>query len=162
MRGRAQAGGRPAPLRGATSAGGVVYRQSPSGVEIVLVARPSEMLWALPKGTPEPGETREQTALREVAEETGLEVTLLDALGEVRYQFTDRDGTTVDKTVYYFLMSSTGGHVDAHDHEHELVEWCDIHEAQRLLTHRNQIHILDRAAECIAARARAAAEEREG
>lgn len=136
--------------RTAMSAGGVVYRRAPFGVEIVLVARPSEGLWALPKGTPEPGETREQTALREVAEETGLEVELLDELGEVRYQFADRDGTTVDKTVYYFLMSATGGgHVNDHDHEHELVDWFDVHEAQRLITHRNQLPILDRAADCI-------------
>lgn len=137
-------------VRRAMSAGGVVYREAPSGVEIVLVARPSEDLWALPKGTPEAGETREQTAMREVSEETGLEVELLDELGEVRYQFADRDGTTIDKTVYYFLMSATGGgHVNDHDHEHELVDWFDVHEAQRLITHRNQLPILERAADCI-------------
>jgi 8-oxo-dGTP pyrophosphatase MutT (NUDIX family) len=154
MSSRPQPGGAAEPrTRAATSSGGVVFRRVPSGVEIVLVARPSEGLWALPKGTPERGETREQTALREVEEETGLAARLLDELGEVRYQFTDRDGMTVDKTVYYFLMTPTGGHVNGHDHEHELVGWFDIHEAQRLLTHRNQIHILDRAAECIERRA---------
>ena len=144
---------RPPRMRTLTSAGGVVYRRADSGVEIVLVARPGEGLWALPKGTPEAGESREQTARREVAEETGLDVRLLDELGVVRYQFVDRDGTVVDKSVYFYLMTALGGHVDAHDAEHDLVDWFDIHEAGRLLTHRNQIHILDRAAECIEQRA---------
>ena len=136
--------------RSAMSAGGVVYRRrGERGIDIVLVGRPSEGLWALPKGTPEPGESIEETALREVGEETGLAVTIADRLGTVRYQFTDRDGALVDKTVHHFLMEAVGGHIGSHDGEHEVVEWFDIHEAERLLTHRNQLHILSRAAEYI-------------
>lgn len=139
--------------RTAVSAGGVVFRRARHGIEIVLVARPREGLWALPKGTPEPGESITETALREVSEETGLQVEIAEPLGTVRYQFTDRDGQLVDKTVHHYLLEPVGGDLDDHDAEHDLVRWYDIHEAERLLTHRNQLHILDRAAECIEQRA---------
>ncbi len=140
-------------LRKAISAGGVVYRRARHGIEIVLVARPSEGLWALPKGTPEPGESMAETAVREVTEETGLSVRIAESLGTVRYQFTDRDGQIVDKTVHHFLLEPVGGDLGDHDAEHDLVDWFDIHEAERLLTHRNQLHILNRAAETIEKRA---------
>jgi len=138
----------------AVAAGGVVFRITPPAVEVVLVSRRREQLWALPKGTPDPGETIEETALREVREETGLETAILGLLGEVRYSFTSRLGNRVDKVVHHFLMEPVGGSFENHDHEFDDVDWYDIHEAQRRLTHRNQLHILDRAAELIAMRPR--------
>lgn len=137
----------------AVAAGGVIYRVGETGVEVVLVARRRERLWALPKGTPEASETIEETALREVREETGLEATILETLGTVRYSFMSRSGQRVDKTVHHFLLEPTGaGHFDEHDDEFDHVDWYDIHEAQRRLTHRNQLHILERAGEVIADR----------
>lgn len=144
-------GAAPSP-RTALAAGGVIYRVSDAGTEIVLVARHREQLWALPKGTPEPRETIEETALREVREETGLETTIVDVLGTVRYSFTSRGGTRVDKTVHHFLFEPIGGRFEDHDDEFDHVDWYDIHEAQRRLTHRNQLHILERAGELIASR----------
>ncbi len=136
----------------AVSAGGVVYRRNAASTEVVLVSRRRQQLWALPKGTPDAGESIEETALREVREETGLEIAILEVLGEVRYTFTSRRGVRIDKVVHHFLMEPTGGSFDEHDDEFDHVDWYDIHEAQRRLTHRNQIHILDRAAELIARR----------
>jgi 8-oxo-dGTP pyrophosphatase MutT (NUDIX family) len=135
----------------ALAAGGVIYRRAPSGIEIVLVHRRREQLWALPKGTPEPEETIEETALREVREETGLLTAIIDVLGTVRYSFTSRAGRRVDKTVHHFLMEPTGGSFDDHDDEFDHVDWYNIHEAQRRLTHRNQLHILERADQLIGA-----------
>src|SRR5690606_17061881 len=103
------------PPRKAVSAGGVVFRRGEDGIEIVLVGRTAENLWALPKGTPDEGESIEETALREVREETGLEVRIVEPLGEIRYRFGDRDGRMVDKVVYHFLMEPVGGDVALHD-----------------------------------------------
>lgn len=140
------------PSKAATAAGGVIYRLGDLGTEIVLVARRREQLWALPKGTPEADETIEETALREVREETGLETEIVDLLGTVRYSFSSRTGTRVDKIVHHFLLIPTGGRFSDHDDEFDHVDWYNIHEAQRRLTHRNQLPILERAEQLIAAR----------
>jgi len=135
--------------RTAVSAGGIVFRRAEEGVEIVLVGRNAERLWALPKGTPDPGETLEETALREVREETGLEVRIVDMVGQVEYWYTAPDGDRVQKTVHYYLMEPTGGDTANHDHEFDLVEWRHLTEAERLLTHKNQLPMLHRAWEQI-------------
>ena len=132
------------------AAGGVVFREGEEGVEIVLVSRRDSRLFALPKGKVDPGEEVEQTAVREVREETGLEAEIVDQLGDVRYWFTDSGGTRVDKEVYFFLMRPTGGDLADHDHEFDDVGWYHLVEAERLLTHRNQMHLLYRASELIA------------
>ena len=136
--------------RHAVAAGGVVFRAGNEGIEIVLVSRRASNLFALPKGKVDPGEVVEQTAVREVREETGLEAEILEPLGDVRYWFTDEDGVRVDKVVHFFLMRPTGGDTANHDHEFDDVEWYHLAEAERLLTHKNQLHILNRAAELIA------------
>jgi 8-oxo-dGTP pyrophosphatase MutT (NUDIX family) len=89
--------------------------------------------WTLPKGTPDPGETIEQTALREVAEETGLEVRIVGPLPSIDYTFV-QDGTRIHKTVHYFLMEPLGGDLERHDHEFERVRWVMFSEAATLLT----------------------------
>lgn len=135
----------------AVSAGGVVFRRGEHGVEIVLCGRANENLWALPKGTPEPGETIEQTALREVREESGLGVDIVGDLGSIAYVFArPSQGVRFEKTVHHFLMRPDGsGSVDAHDHEYDRVEWFAIGEALRLMTHRNEATIVRRALEVI-------------
>jgi len=88
------------------AAGGVVTRpadvnQPPDGVEVLVVHRPGYDDWSLPKGKREPGERDEDTALREVEEETGYRCTLGDELATVRYR--DRRGR--DKQVRYWRMT---------------------------------------------------------
>ena len=135
----------------AVSAGGVVFRRGDHGVEIVLCGRAHENLWALPKGTPEAGEPIEQTALREVREESGLGVDIVGDLGSIAYVFArPSQGVRFEKTVHHFLMRPDGtGSVDAHDHEYDRVEWFAIAEALRLMTHRNEATIVRRALEVI-------------
>ena len=93
--------------------------------------------WTLPKGTPSPGETTEQTALREVAEETGLEVRILAPLPSIEYTFT-QDATRIRKVVHYFLMEPTGGDLSRHDHEFEAVRWVPFSEAAGLLSFQTE------------------------
>jgi 8-oxo-dGTP pyrophosphatase MutT (NUDIX family) len=137
------------------SAGGVVFRVRDGHVEVVLVARPAQNLWALPKGTPEAGESVEQTALREVAEETGLEVSILGEVGSIRYRYVIPDeGILVRKVVHHFLMEPVGGDVGLHDHEYDLVDWVDIHEATGRMSYANERRIVEQAGELIRERLR--------
>jgi 8-oxo-dGTP pyrophosphatase MutT (NUDIX family) len=121
------------------SAGGVVFRQGTEGLEIVLVKY--DDVWGLPKGTPEGRETKEQTAIREVAEETGVEVEILEPIADISYWFISH-GTRVHKTVYFFLMKAIGGDISHHDYEHERVEWFSLEEAYKIMTHSNEVQVV--------------------
>ncbi len=129
----------------ATSAGGVVHRTTDAGLEIVLVHRRSPVLWALPKGTPDSGETVEETALRETREETGLEVEIERRLRSIRYFFV-RGSTRFHKTVHFFLMRAIGGGTDEHDAEFDEVRWVELHEALALLSHATERAVVEEAA----------------
>ena len=135
----------------ATSAGGVVHRVADGRVEIVIVHRRSPKLWALPKGTPDSGETIEETALRETREETGLEVEIVGELSSIRYFFV-RGSTRFHKTVHFFLMRAIGGRTDDHDAEFDEVRWAPIDEALAVLTHATERSVVERALAIIEAR----------
>ena len=94
------------------SAGGVVARVREGRPEVVLCGRSGERLWALPKGTPDPGEEIEETAIREVQEETGLTVEPIEKLGTIDYWFVLK-GFRVHKVVHHWLMRPVGGDVAA-------------------------------------------------
>lgn len=133
----------------ATSAGGIVIRYEEGVPHLVVGSRrrePDGVTWTLPKGTPQGDETVEQTALREVAEETGLEVRITDRLDSIEYWFVQR-GTRIHKTVHYFLMEPTGGDLARHDHEFEQVKWLSLPEAPALLTFETERALVARAAE---------------
>ena len=143
----------------ATSAGGVVYRHTTSGLEIVLAHRRSPALWALPKGTPSSGETIEQTALRETAEETGLAVEIEGPIGPISYVFS-RGTTRYHKTVHFFLMRPVGGALDEHDHEFDDVRWVPIGEATRLMNYATEREVVENAERLLAATPTAVVAER--
>ena len=108
------------------------------------------MLWALPKGTPDSGETTEETALRETREETGLEVEIEAQLGSIRYFFV-RGTTRFHKTVHFFLMRPVGGSMDAHDAEFDEVRWMDVPEALAIMTHATERSVVEEAVALIEA-----------
>lgn len=130
------------PVQRATSAGGVVYRFHNDRWEFVLCGRTSLGQWSLPKGTPEPGETLEQAALREVREETGLDVETERPLGSITYWFTSpAERVRYRKTVHFYLMRPTGGSLDRHDPEFDEARWFPAEEALQALTHVNERHV---------------------
>ena len=139
-----------AARRRAVAAGGVVYRRAPSGVEVVLVGRSREGLWALPKGKPEPGESLEQAARREVQEETGLRVEIEGDVGEIRYVYTAPDGALVAKVVRHYLMVAVAGDPGDHDDEYDVVAWMPARRALRRLTHESERDVLGLALELVA------------
>jgi len=134
----------------ATSAGGVVYRRTPDGPEIVLAHRRSPALWALPKGTPARGESFEETAQRETAEETGLAVEIEEPLGAISYVFV-RGSTRYFKTVHFFLMRPIGGDLADHDHEFDDVRWVPSSEALRLMNYPTERSVVELAERALAA-----------
>lgn len=136
------------------SAGGLVFRQSGDLIETLLCARvrpgyhgeDAPLTWRLPKGTPEHGETVEETAQREVQEETGVHVNVLAPITSIRYFFVGHDdGVRYDKTVYFYLMEPRGGNTADHDAEFDVVEWCSYEEALDLLEYDNERSVLQAA-----------------
>ena len=132
----------------AVSAGGVVYRGGEDGIEVVICGRVSDGVWGLPKGTPHDGESLEETAVREVTEETGLEVQIGEKIGIVEYWFA-RQGVRYHKWVHHYLFQATGGDTDGHDLEYDRVEWRPIENALRTLTFKNESDMLEKAREKI-------------
>jgi 8-oxo-dGTP pyrophosphatase MutT (NUDIX family) len=139
----------------ATSAGGVLHRGAAASLEIVLVRRRQPPLWALPKGTPDAGETLAETAIRETGEETGLRVEIEEPIRSITYFFV-HGRTRFHKTVHFFLMRPIGGRLEDHDHEFDEVSWVQIDEALRLMTHATERQVVERAVEILAVRAEVA------
>jgi len=132
----------------ATSAGGIVVSNQHERPALVVGMRRrgrDGVTWTLPKGTPDPGETIEETALREVTEETGLEVRIVEPLSAIEYAFV-QDGARIQKTVHYFLMEPTGGDLARHDAEFERVRWVPFEEAGSLLSFATERELVAAAA----------------
>ncbi len=125
-----------------TSAGGFVLC-SDGSLRVALIGRLNRggrIDWCVPKGHPEGDETIEQAAVREIAEETGLEVDILEHLGDIRYEFQTPEKTVV-KTVHHFLMQQTGGELTVEndpDQEAVDVRWFSLDELEKQLTHENE------------------------
>jgi 8-oxo-dGTP pyrophosphatase MutT (NUDIX family) len=131
------------------SAGGVVVRRGDAGLEVVLAEQrdrnTGRRTVRLPKGKGEPGETLEETALREVAEETGLAARILRPLGEVRYRYFEAgEQRTVAKRVHYFLMRHVG-RAGPRDVEMDRVYWTAIGTAVSQLSFDAEREMVERA-----------------
>ena len=122
------------------AAGGVVSRNGEEGsIEVVVVHRAAYDDWSLPKGKLHPGESDEQAALREVAEETGLRCLLGRDLGIVEY----RDRRDRKKIVRYWEMQPVGGALEP-AHEVDVARWLPLRDAHRQLTYERDRQVLDR------------------
>ena len=132
------------------SAGGVLVRRL-RGRWVFAAIRPGGKepgLWALPKGQIGAGERPEETALREVAEETGVEGRLVGKLGDIRYVFTWR-GERIFKVVSFYLLRYSGGRLGelppGTAHEVDEVRWLPLEEGPRLLAYGGEREMAERA-----------------
>jgi len=126
-------------VRDVRAAGGIVWRvREGRVVEVLIVHRPRYDDWTLPKGKAEPGETDEQTALREVEEETGFRCRLGREVATSLY--TDHKGRA--KTVRYWEMTVTDGAFMAND-EVDGLEWVGIPDARARMTYPRDRDVID-------------------
>ncbi|WP_422743527.1 NUDIX hydrolase [Mycobacterium sp. WMMD1722] len=137
-----------------TSAGGLVIdgldgpKDNQVAALIGRIDRRGRMLWSLPKGHIEMGETAEQTAVREVAEETGVRGDVLAALGSIDYWFVT-EGRRVHKTVHHYLMRFLGGELSDEDVEVTEVAWVPLTELPKRLAYADERRLAEVADELI-------------
>lgn len=128
------------------SAGGVVYRRTPEGPEFALIKADGK--WSLPKGNIEKGEKPEDTALREISEETGLprdQLRIISRLPDITYAFQWR-GVLVFKVVYSYLVELVGeGTLQPQLSEIEDVRWFAAGAARRVISFKNSLATLNAA-----------------
>jgi 8-oxo-dGTP pyrophosphatase MutT (NUDIX family) len=129
------------------SAGAVAYRKSNDMIEFALI-RTREDRWQLPKGIVDKGETSEETAIREVREETGIDTRLLEKLDTIEYwYFANVKGKRIryHKLVHFYLAEYISGEVSDHDHEVIDAEWVSAEKALRKLSFKSERDVAQKA-----------------
>ena len=133
------------------SAGGVVYRRENGALHIQLIHDRYGKI-SLPKGKMEPGETIEQTALREILEETGIVGRIIERIEIIKYQYEHKNKGTIDKEVHYYLVEAVGGELQAQVEEIRGVLWYSPEQAllqQRTKGYDNNEAVLSKAIELL-------------
>ena len=143
------------------SAGGVVVRQMRGRWWLAAIepagrsSSGKKTVWALPKGLVDPGERPEQTALREVREETGVEATLVGKLGDIKYVYTRSwaDGERVFKVVSFYLLRYASGKLGEIAPEMRVevgrTEWIPLEDAPRQLAYKGEREMAAKALEYV-------------
>jgi 8-oxo-dGTP pyrophosphatase MutT (NUDIX family) len=123
------------------SAGGVVVRRLRGRWHLAAIRPAGKDVWALPKGLVGRREDPAATAVREVAEETGVEATLVEKLGDIRYVYT-WEGDRVFKVVSFFLLRYRSGRLGnlppAHAHEIAEARWLPLDDAPTVLAYKGE------------------------
>lgn len=136
------------------SAGGLVVERLTAGSRGLLISRldrRGRLIWSFPKGHLEAGETAQEAAIREVGEETGIEASVVEPLGEIDFWFM-ADGRRIHKTVHHFLMVCEGGELCADDPEVESVEWVPLSAVSARLAYSDERALLRKARSLLAER----------
>jgi 8-oxo-dGTP pyrophosphatase MutT (NUDIX family) len=111
--------------------------------------RRGRLLWSLPKGHVEAGETAEDAAVREVAEETGITGSVVAPLGTIDFWFV-AEGRRIHKTVHHFLLLAESGELSAEDVEVEQVEWVPLDELGGRLAYADERRLVERVPDLLA------------
>ncbi|MET0740805.1 MAG: NUDIX hydrolase [Candidatus Nanopelagicales bacterium] len=135
-----------------TSAGGMVVDLRSPARKVALIGRHDRrgrLVWSLPKGHIEPGETAEVAAAREVAEETGISGRLIAPLGTIRFWFMAPD-RRIHKTVHHFLLEATSHELSDADIEVVEVAWVPLDELAGRLAYADERQLVGVAQELLA------------
>ena len=134
------------------SAGGLVLDRVGPGARAALIGRLNRrghLLWSLPKGHVEVGETPPETAVREVAEETGIRGRVLAPLGTIDFWFVIA-GRRVHKTVHHYLLLAEGGELSDEDVEVTEVAWVPLEQLSTTLAYDDEKRLIDKVAGLLA------------
>ena len=128
------------------SCGAIVYRKFHGNTELLLIKNQNGGHWSFPKGHVEAGETEEETALREIMEETGIEV-ILDTSFRRVITYTPKKETTKD--VIYFLAKAVTYDYTPQEEEIAQIKWVEINHAATILSYDNDRQLVAQAKEQI-------------
>lgn len=127
------------------SAGGLIVDHTMATAAVIgRLDRRGRLLWSLPKGHIEPGETAEEAAVREVREETGIIGRVVAPLGTIDFWFVAED-RRVHKTVHHFLLRALGGELSDADIEVTEVAWVPLSELETKLAYADERRLARRA-----------------
>ena len=135
-----------------TSAGGLVVDRRGSRPRVALIGRRDRrgrLLWSLPKGHLEAGESTEAAAVREVEEETGIRGRVLASLGTIDYWFVAED-RRIHKTVHHYLLEAAGGELCDDDVEVDQVAWVPLDELPGRLAYAGERRLARAVADLLA------------
>ena len=135
-----------------TSAGGLVIDRTSPELPAAVIGRTDRrgrLLWSLPKGHLEAGETAEDAAVREVEEETGIRGRVLAPLGTIDFWFVTA-GRRIHKTVHHYLLEASGGELSDEDLEVTEVAWVPLAELPGRLAYDGERRLVETAAALLA------------
>ena len=133
------------------SAGGVLYKREGEKFKICIIAKRDFKVWALPKGRVAEGETPEETAVREVIEETGHLGNIEAKIDQIDYHFYWKDNDTMyHKFVYFYLMPLEKEDAAKRDEEADAVRWVTLGEAYKMVTYINEKEVIRKARKILA------------
>ena len=124
------------------SCGAIVYRKSHGNTEILLIKHINSGHWSFPKGHVEGNETEVETAIREIKEETAIEVMIDPTVRETVSYYPKRD---TQKTVVYFIGNAKNYDYIPQEEEISEIRWVDIGYASNILTYENDKNIVNKA-----------------
>ena len=124
------------------SCGGIIFYKTRQNTKILLVKNNNGRYWSFPKGHIEEGETEQETAIREIKEETGLDVTLVQGFREIsEYSPFGK----IRKRVVFFLARAFTDNVKIQEEEIDSYIWVDLQQARKLCSYDNDLRIIEKA-----------------
>lgn len=129
-----------------TSAGGIVYKKEGDQLLWLIIQHSEHKGWSFPKGLvgDQENESKETAALREVEEEGGVKIKIVDPDPVISYYSFVRDGIRIKKTVYYFLMEYLSGDPKDHDWEVSEAKFLDADEVRKTLSFKRDKEVFEK------------------
>ena len=124
------------------SCGGIIFYKTRQNVKMLLVKNNNGRYWSFPKGQIEEGETEQETAIREIREETGLDVTLVNNFREISEYCPFGK---IRKRVVFFLARAFTDNVRIQEEEIDSYIWVDLQQARKLCSYDNDLRIIEKA-----------------